>query len=234
VIVAVNTPGTRAAIAATRTIPIVMAVVGDPVGSGFVDSLARPGGNVTGISNLSAELAAKRLSILKELAPAARRIGILFNPGDPITAPQLRDTGSAAASIGVEVSPFGATEVAALGAVFGKLSAWHADAALWLAGQAATLEKGTIDLARDRKLPVMYILKSDVRAGGLVSYFAEYVELFGRVGAYVARILKGEKPADLPVMQPAKFELAINLRTAKALALIVPPTLLARADEVIE
>jgi putative ABC transport system substrate-binding protein len=191
---------TRAAIRrnATRMIPIVMAVVGDPVGSGFVDSLARPGGNVTGISNLSAELAAKRLSILKELVPAGRRIGILFNPRDPITAPQLKYTGSAAASMGVEVSPFGATEVAALGTVFGKLSAWHADAALWLAGQAATLEKGTIGLARDRKLPVMYILKSDVRAGGLVSYFAEYFELFGRVGAYVARILKGEKPADLP------------------------------------
>jgi putative ABC transport system substrate-binding protein len=234
VIVAVNTPGARAAIAATKSIPIVMAVVGDPVGSGFVRSLAHPGGNVTGVSNLSAELAAKRLSILKELVPAARHVGILFNPNDPVTTPQLKDTGGAAPSIGVEVRAFPATQVAALTTAFGRLSEWHADAALWLAGQAASLEKGTIGLARDNKLPVMYILKSDVRAGGLISYFAEYVELFGRVGVYVARILGGKKPAELPVMQPAKFELAINLKTAKALGLTVPPTLLAQADEVIE
>ncbi|HEY7155260.1 MAG TPA: ABC transporter substrate-binding protein [Gemmataceae bacterium] len=234
VIVAVNTPGARAAIAATKTVPIVMAVVGDPVGSGFVSSLARPGGNVTGISNLSAELAAKRLSILKELVPTARNVGILFNPNDPVTTPQLKDTGSAAPLIDVEIRPFPTTEIAALQTVFGQLSEWHADAALWLAGQAASLEKGTIGLARDRKLPIMYILKRDVRAGGLVSYFAEYIELFGKVGLYVSRILGGEKPADLPVEQPTKFELAINLKTVHALGLTVPPALLARADEVSE
>ena len=211
-----------------------MAVVGDPVGSGFVQSLAHPGGNVTGISNLSADLAAKRLSILKELVPNARHIGILFNPSDPITVPQLKDSETAAPAIGVEVRPFAVKDVAALSGVLDQLSGWHADAALWLAGQAASLEKGTIDAAQDRRLPVMYILKRDVQAGGLVSYFAEYVELFRRVGIYVARILGGQKPVDLPVVQPAKFELAINLKTARALALTVPPALLARADEVIE
>lgn len=130
VIVAVNTPGARAAIAATRTIPIVMAVVGDPVGSGFVQSLAHPGGNVTGISNLSGELAAKRLSILRELVPGARRVGILFNPNDPVTVPQMKDTESAARSIGVEVRPFPVKEVGQLGPAFEQLSAWHAEAAL--------------------------------------------------------------------------------------------------------
>jgi len=234
VIVAVNTPGARAAVAATKTIPIVMAVVGDPVGSGFVHSLAYPGGNVTGMSNLSAELAAKRLSILKELVPHTRRVGILFNPNDPVTVPQLKDTASAAPMIGVEVRPFPVTEVAALSAVFGQLSEWHAEAAVWLAGQAVTLEKGTIGLAQDRRLPVMYILKRDVRAGGLVSYFAEYVELFSQVGIYVARILDGERPADLPVQQPTKFELVINLKTAKTLGLTATSILLAQADEVIE
>ena len=234
IIVAVNTPGTQAALRVTKTIPIVMVVVGDPVGSGFVESLAHPGGNVTGLSNLSRELAAKRLSILSELVPSAHRMAILFNPDDPITVPQLADTKTAAAEMGAEVRPFPVKDAGRLPAVFEQIDSWRAEAGLWLAGQAATLEKRTIELAPKHRLPVMYALKRDVRDGGLVSYFAEYVELFSRAAVYVDKILKGAKPADLPVEQPTKFELVINQKAAKALGLTVPQLLLAQADEVIE
>ena len=231
---AVNTPGARAAIEATKTIPIVMAVVGDPVGSGFVPNLAHPGGNVTGVSNLSAELAGKRLSILKELKPAIQRVAVLYNPSDPVTTPQIADMKNAAPEMRLDIEMFPVRGPAELDAVLEAAVKWHGDAALWLAGQAATLEKRTAELALDHKLPVMYALKRDVRAGGLISYFAEYAELFGRVAVYVAKILNGAKPADLPVELPTKFELVINLKTAKALGLSVPQLLLVQADEVVE
>jgi putative ABC transport system substrate-binding protein len=234
VIVAANTPGTGAAIAMTKSVPIVMAIVGDPVGMGFVQSLAHPGGNVTGVSNLSGELAAKRLSILKEIVPPARRIGILYNPNDPVTAPQIRDTERAAPAIGVEVQLFPVKKTAELDAVFGGLRQWPADAALWLAGQSNVLDEASVPLALRYKLPVMCLAKQVVPAGGLVSYFADHADLSRRVAVYVDKILKGAKPADLPVEQPTKFELVINLKTAKALGLTVPLSLLARADEVIE
>src|SRR5262249_32312527 len=139
-----------------------------------------------------------------------------------------------APEIGLDVGLFPAKDPAELDAVLESAVKWRADAALWLAGQAATLEKRTTELALQRRLPVMYALKRDVRAGGLISYFPDYTELFGSVGVYVAKILKGAKPADLPVEQPTKFELVINLKTAKALGLTVPQSLLGRADEVIE
>jgi putative ABC transport system substrate-binding protein len=234
VIVAANTPGTKATIAATDSIPIVMAIVGDPVGMGFVQSLAHPGGNVTGVSNLSGELAAKRLSILKEIVPTARRVGILYNPDDPVTAPQIRDTERAAPTIGVEVQLFPVKKTAELDAVFGGLRQWPADAALWLAGQSNVLDEASVPLALRYKLPVMCLAKHVVAAGGLVSYYADFADLWRRVAVHVDKILRGAKPADLPVEQPTKFELVVNLKTAKALGLTVPQSLLARADEVIE
>jgi len=234
VIVAINTPGARAAIQATKQVPIVISIVGDPVGTGFVTNLARPGGNVTGISNMSGELASKRMSILKELVPGTKRIGVLFNPLDPVTVPQIRDTDRDAPLLGIEVRRFPVKVASHLPATFAQMLAWHADAALWLSGQSIGFQRGTVELAARHRLPVMVLQRGDVEAGGLVSYFTDHAELFRRTAMYVDVILRGAKPGDLPVEQPTKFELAINLKTAKALGLTIPPSLLARADQVIE
>ncbi len=234
VIVAINTPGARAAIQATQHIPIVISLVGDPIGTGLVSNLARPGGNVTGISTMTGELASKRLSILKELVPGTKRIAVLFNPVDPVTGPQMRDTERAAPVLRVEVRFFPVQGARALPETFEQMLAWRADAALWLSGQANAFQPGTIELAAKHRLPVMVTQRVDVEAGGLISYFPDYAELFRRTAMYVDRILKGAKPSDLPVEQPKKFELAINLKTARVLGLAVPPLLLLQADRVVE
>jgi putative ABC transport system substrate-binding protein len=234
VIVAINTPGTHAAIQATTQIPIVMAIVGDPVGSGFVSNLARPGGNITGISNMGAELGAKRLELFTEAVPGAKRIAVLLNPADPITVPQRRDTERAAPRLGVELRFFPVREPEELPATFTQIRAWQADAVLWIAGQAQTFQPGAIALAAQHRLPMMVGRDVDVEAGGLLSYAADQVELFRRTATYVDRILRGTKPGDLPVEQPMRFQLVINLKTAKALGLTIPPLLLFQADRLIE
>src|SRR2546425_1062581 len=234
VIVAINTPGARAAIQAAKDIPIVISIVGDPIGAGFVPNLAHPGGNVTGISNMTGELAPKRLSIVKELVPRTKRIAVLLNPIDPVTVPQIRDMERAAPVLGVQVRFFPVKAVTQLPETFNQMLAWHADAALWLSGQANAFQRGTIELAAKHQLPVMVSQRADVEAGGLISYFPDHAELFKQTAIYVDRILKGAKPADLPVQQPTKFELAINLKTAKALGLAVPQTLLFQANRVVE
>ena len=234
VIVAFNTPGARAAIDATRRIPIVVTQVEDPVGSGFVANLARPGGNVTGVSNMVAVLGAKRLAILKEAIPSARRIAVLFNPGDPITAPQVRDIQSAAATLAVEVRMFPLRDTGELPEAFTQFLAWKSNAALWLHGQQQLFQAMTIKLAAEHKLPVMVANSSDVSAGGLISYTTDSAEIMRRTATQVDRILKGANPGDLPVEQPTKFELAVNLKTAKLLGLKIPPSVLLRADLVVE
>ena len=234
VIVAVNTPGARAAIQATKQIPIVMTQVGDPVGSGFVSNLARPGGNVTGISNMAAELATKRLSLLKEAVPSAKRIALMFNPEDPITVPQMRDAERAAPLLNVEIRFFPVRVTTNLPETFKHMLAWRADAALWIAGQQQAFQSRTIELAAKHRLPVMVSTPQDVEAGGFISYFADLFEMYRRTAVYVDRILKGVKPGDLPVEQPTKFELAINLKTAKAIGLTVPSSLRVQADRVVE
>jgi putative ABC transport system substrate-binding protein len=234
VIVAINTPGARAAIRATQQIPVVMALVGDPVGTGFVSNLARPGANVTGISTLNGELAGKRLSLLRQLVPGAKRIAVLFNPSDPVNRPQIQDTERAAPLLGVEVRFFPVKSPPDLAETFQQMRAWRAAAALWLSGQAVAFQPGTIELAGKHRLPVMVTQRSDVEAGGLISYFPDYAELFRRTAMYVDRILKGAKPGELPIEQPTKFELAINLRTAQVLGLTVPQALSLQADRVVE
>lgn len=234
VIVALNTPGARAAIQATKQIPIVMTAVGDPVGTGFVSTLARPGGNVTGISNMVAELASKRLAVLKELVPAAKRIAAMFNPEDPITAPQIRDAQRAAPMLNVEIRFFPVRATGDLSETFKHILAWRADAALWLLGQQHAFQTASIELAGSHRLPLMVARRDNVEAGGLISYLSDVVELFRRTAVYVDRILKGTKPGDLPIEQPMRFELAINLKTARALRLTIPPSLLVQADRVIQ
>jgi putative ABC transport system substrate-binding protein len=234
VIVALNTPGARAAIQATQQIPIVMTALGDPVGSGFVSSLARPGGNVTGISTMSAELASKRLSVLKEVVPAAKRIAAIFNPDDPITVPQIRDAERAAPGLNVEIRFFPVKATGHLLETFTQMLAWRADVALWILGQQHAFQAGCIQLAASHRLPLMVAHRENVEAGGLMSYISDIVELYRRTAVHVDRILKGTKPGDLPIEQPTKFELAINLKTAKALGVTIPPSLLARADRVVE
>ena len=212
-----------------------MSVVGDPITTGFVSNLARPGGNVTGVSNLSGELASKQLSLLKKAVPTARRIAVMLNSNDPITTPQQKDIERAAPSIGVEVHFFPARTPAELGSVFERMLKWRPDAVLWLAGQQVELEQQTLEMASSKsRLPVMPTQVRNTSSGGLLSYFADNAELIRRTAAYVDKILKGAKAGDLPVEQPTKFELVINLKTAKALGLTIPPSLLARADEVIE
>jgi putative tryptophan/tyrosine transport system substrate-binding protein len=234
VIVAVNTPGTRAAINATREIPIVMAAVGDPVGTGFISNLSRPGGNVTGVSDAVGEIAAKRLQMLTVAVPAAKRIAVIFNPDDPVTAPQVRETERAARNLRLEIRFFPVRTQAALGSAFQELKTWRADAAMWLLGQHIAFMKTTIDLAAQRQVPTMVGFPQDVDAGGLISYSADIADVYRQAAVYVDKILKGAKPADLPVEQPTKFALVINMKTAKALGLTIPPSLLLRAEHVIE
>ena len=231
VLVTVNTPATRAAIDATKTIPIVMCNVGDPVGSGFVTNMARPGGNVTGISNMVGELAPKRLAILHEMVPPAKRVAVLYNPADPINERLLRDTRTAATQIGLEARRFPVKTPAEIVAVFQQVLDWRAQAAIWLAGQAAPFEPAARDLAEKHKLPMM-MGSSGVE--GLVNYSNTSQDVYRKTAGHVDKILKGAKPGDLPVEQPTQFELVINLKMAKAIGLKVPQSIMIQATKVIE
>jgi putative ABC transport system substrate-binding protein len=233
VIVTPGTPVTRAVKQETDSIPIVMVGVGDPVGVGLVASLARPGGNVTGLSNML--LAGKKLEILKEVAPDATRIAILFNPANVTSALDVKRVEAAARTMGVIPHVL---EVRALGDFMNAFSSMtrERDDALMVSTDPLTYRnrQQLVTLAAGNNIPAIYGHLDFARVGGLIAYAADLDNLFARAGSYVGKILKGAKPADLPVEQPTKFELVINLKTAKALGLTIPPSLLARADEVIE
>ena len=233
VIVSIDTPPTRAAIAATRQIPIVM-WVGDPIATGFVDNLAHPGGNVTGASAMVADMAPKRLQVFKEAVPTLRRVAALFNPDDPLTAAQRLTLERALPLLDVEIRFFPVRAIDGLGPVFDELVAWRADGVFWLAGQESTFIKPAIDLANAQRLPVMVARRDQLPAGGLLSYGALAVSQYPLVAAYVDKILRGAKPGDLPIQQPPKIFLGLNLKTAHTLGLTIPPTVMARADEIIE
>jgi len=230
VIIAVQTPAAHAAKNATRDIPIVV-MAGDPIATGLISNLARPGGNLTGLSATAAEAAAKSLELIAEIKPGARRVGVLGNADDPFIKPFFEQIQRGAPSVRLEVREIIVRGSDELNGAFATIARERADAVII---QGSLPVKPTVDLALKYQLPSLSTQKSAVQAGILMSYSASFAERARVIANYVDEILKGAKPADLPVQQPTRYELAINLKTAKALGLEVPPTLLARADEVIE
>ena len=233
--VVANTPGNLAAKKATTTIPIVMVAVGDPVRVGLVSNLGRPGGNITGFTNLSGQIAAKRLQLLKEVIPTATRIGMIGNPGDPNALVQIQDAEAAARELKVQLRLFTIKEAAQLEPAFEAARSWRAQALLRLNDPLqVSLRARTIELAAKTRVPMMYSSRADAEAGGLIGYGVDPLESYRRAASYVDKILKGTKPGDLPVQQPTKLELAVNLKTAAALNVKIPQTVLVQADQVIE
>ena len=230
VIIAVQTPAAHAAKNATRDIPIIV-MAGDPIATGLISNLARPGGNITGLSATAAEAAAKSLELIAEIKPGARRVGVLGNADDPFIKPFFEQIQRGAPSVRLEVREIIVRGSDELNGAFATIARERADAVVI---QGSLPVKPTVDLALKYQLPSLSTQKSAVQAGILMSYSASFAERARVIANYVDEILKGAKPADLPVQQPTRYELAINLKTAKALGLDVPPTLLARADEVIE
>jgi putative ABC transport system substrate-binding protein len=234
VIVALG-PATWAAKRETTTVPIIIAFSGDPVGTGMVSNLARPGGNITGFSYMSNELAAKRLDLFSQTVPRNGRIAILYNPEEPATALELQETEAAARRIGVALQPLAARHPDDLDRVFAAASREGADGVILLTHGFVELNREhIIEQAARHHLPAMYGWRDFAVAGGLMSYGPNVRMLVQKAASYVDRVIKGEKPGDLPIEQPAQLELVVNLKTARALGLTLPPVLLARADEVIE
>jgi putative ABC transport system substrate-binding protein len=236
VIVAVSPSAITAARDATRTVPVVMAFSGiDPVKAGFVASLARPGGNVTGLTSLATAMTVKRLEVLKEALPKAARIAVLVNRRNPSAIEQLAALKAAAPAVGVEVEP---VEVAPSGVsadAFAAMARTRADALLVFSDPELYRDRQLlVDHAARMRLPAFYEWRDFVEIGGLLSYGASFEDVAARVAVYVDKILRGARPADLPVEEPTKFELVINMKTARALGLTIPPSLLAQADQVIE
>jgi putative ABC transport system substrate-binding protein len=235
VIAATTTPAALAAEAANTTIPIIFNTAGDPVRLGLVARLNRPGRNVSGVSQLNSELVAKRLGLLHDLIPKATIVGFLVNPNDPRTKTQTKDMQEAAHALGLQIHVLNASTQGEISAAFARLADLRADALIVGTGEFFNSRpEQFVGLAARQGVPAIYQAREFVAAGGLISYGASRAETYHLAGVYVGRVLKGEKPADLPVAQPTKFELIINLKAAKALGLTIPSGVLAIADEVVE
>ena len=234
IIITGGPPAIRSAKKATSTIPIVMGFDSDPVGNGFVDSLARPGGNVTGLSALSPEISGKQLELLKEIIPKLSRVAVIGSSAEPANARTLREAELATRMFGLKLQKLDIHDSRDIDAAFAAATKGRADAGLVLPSAYAFAERmQLVDLAAKNRLPVMYGSSEYVEAGGLMTYGVSFTDLFRRAATYVDKLVKGAKPADLPVEQPTNFELVINLKTAKQIGLTIPPNVLARADRVI-
>jgi putative ABC transport system substrate-binding protein len=235
IIIVDTTPAAIASRNATKTIPIVIPTAIDPVGAGLVASLGRPGGNLTGLSLLSSELSAKRLELLKEVVPGLSRVAVLWNGANPANAIPWRETQSAGRALGIVLQSRTVSGPNGFEATFAMIAKERPDALLAIGDALVTgHQKQIVDFVTQNRVPSMYPWREPVVAGGLMSYGPSFADALRQVGSYTGRILKGEKPSDLPVMRPTKFEFVINLKTAKALGLAVPAQLLAIADEAIE
>ena len=228
-------PAVLAAKAATTTVPVAFTIGGDPVRLGFVTSLSRPGGNMTGVSLLVTQMETKRLGLLHALVPKAELIGILLNPNNPVATDEMREVQEAARAFGQQIHILPASSESEINAAFATVVELHAAAMLVCADPFFNSQRDKIiALAARHAIPAIYEQREHALAGGLMSYGTSFSDGYRQVGIYVGRILKGEKPADLPVQQSTKFEFVINLKTAKALGIEVPPNLSAEADEIIE
>jgi putative ABC transport system substrate-binding protein len=232
-VLAPNTPGTHAAKRAAGNIPVVFFTGEDPVASGLVTSLNRPGGNVTGVTTLLGELAAKQVGLLRDLLPAATLIGFLVNPRSRITERNVQDALDAAHKLGEKIEIVHASSEAEIDAAFGRLRGMRASTLL-VQPDTFLVNKRIVELAARDALPAMYQVRELVAAGGLISYGPSVADMYRQLGVYVGKVLKGANPAEMPVLQPTKFEMAINLKTAKALGLKPSDNLLSLADEAIE
>jgi len=235
VVVTGGTAAAKAVRTASRTIPIVMAIIGDPVAAGLADSLARPGGNATGFSIVAPELGVKRLELLKEIVPKVSSIAVLLNANNPQAKIELSHLRAAAQAMGLQLHPMEISKEDGLDDAFAAINKAAAHAVIVLTDPILySQRKRAVDLANKSRLPAVYFFQAFVQDGGLMSYGPSDADLFHRAAGYVDRILKGTKPGDLPIEQPTKFELFINLKTARELGVAVPASVLARADEVIE
>ena len=230
-----GTPQALAAMRAAGTIPVVMAASGDPVGTGIVASFARPSGNVTGLSAFVVDLSAKRIELLSEMVPSIARVAGLFNMSNPAIPPEWKEVERAARSLGIQPQLLDVRTAEDLGRAFDVAIRQRVDVlVVGIDGLTQTHRRTIVGLAARHRLPAIYASREFVDVGGLISYAVSYPDLYYRAASFVDKILKGAKPAALPVEQPTKFELVINLKTAKALGLTIPPSLLLRADRVIE
>jgi ABC-type uncharacterized transport system substrate-binding protein len=235
IIVTHGVVATRAVKQATATTPIVIAAADDPIATGLVSSLARPGGNITGLTVITPDLTEKRLELLKDILPGRTRVAVLWNPGNPISEPEFGKAEAAARSLGLQLQSLSVRDPREFASAFSSMKTERADA-LFVLSDAMFFNhrKEIVDLAASNRLPLVAHLREFADVGGLMSYGPNVVALHRRAATFVDKILKGAKPAELPIEQPTKFELIVNLKTAKALGLTIPPSLRARADQVIE